>query len=313
MRRTGTGHAHALIAALLAALLMGMLCVPVRESGACAQLSSFSRFGVGFVVFAIMLIFNRIGPHKKTIRFSPAAFFSGVSIGLCVLFYFMALKNTSAAMAAMLPAMGPFLAAFWEPFIERQKPPRRDVMLLVSAGVGILLVCSFSPTGDAGDIERHDAFGILCGVLAALFYSFYLVINRFMSREVGMLSRVFWQSAAGTLVLIGPLLAAPQPWMKYPGEDWSWLLAIGLLQGVCVLVLVAFAMKRLRALEFGIISCLEPTEATLLGWAVYAESTMPGQWVGFIIVLTAIIVKSQRHIGWRIRCLLARRTHRHVA
>lgn len=304
----GTMHARALLAALLAAMLMGSLCIFVRESNCSAQLCSFSRFSVGFLLIGSAAVYLRLR-GATSLRFSPASFASGISIGLCILFYFLAIQYTSAGIAALLPATGPLLSAVWEALLERRLPPRRDVVMVLTAGMGIVLVTCFSPDNVPG---HDDALGITCGMLCGLFYSFYLVLNRCMSTEVQMMQRLFWQSAAGTLVLLIPLLAGAGT-LSGLAEGWPWLLGIGLLQGVGVLALVAFAMRQLSSLEFGIISCLEPTEATLIGWAVYAELIMPGQWLGFVLVLGTILAKSQRRLGWRLRSFIARYSRRKQA
>lgn len=305
MASKGKNHARALTAALLAAMLMGSLCIFVRESGCSAQLCSFSRFSLGFLFIGSVAVYLWLR-GRTALRFSPASFASGISIGLCILFYFLAIQYTSAGIAALLPATGPLLSAVWEALLERRLPPRRDVLLVLSAGLGIVLVTSFSPDNVPG---HDDALGILCGMLCGLFYSFYLVLNRCMSSEVQMMQRLFWQSAGGTMVLLAPLLMQESVWGGI-STGWPWLLGIGVLQGVGVLALVAFAMRHLNSLEFGIISCLEPTEATLLGWGIYAEVIMPGQWMGFILVLATILAKSQRHLGWKFRSFLARPSRR---
>ena len=303
MADKGKSHAQALLAAMLAAMLMGSLCIFVRESGCSAQLCSFSRFSVGFLLIGCAAVYLA-ARGRATLRFSPASFASGVSIGLCILFYFLAIRNTSAGIAALLPATGPLLSAAWEALLERRLPPRRDVVMILCAGLGILIVSLFSPQHVPG---HNDALGILYGVLCGLCYSFYLVLNRCMSSEVQMMQRLFWQSAAGTLVLLAPLCLMEAP-LAGIRSGWPYLAGIGILQGVGVLALVAYAMRHLSSLEFGIISCLEPTEATMLGWAVYAEVISPGQWPGFALVLATILVKSQRHPGWKIRSFLARCT-----
>lgn len=302
MSGKGKGHAQALAAALIAALLMGSLCIFVRESGCSAQLCSFARFSVGFLLIgsAALCMWMR---RQVSLAFSFASFLSGISIGLCILFYFLAIRYTSAGVAALLPATGPLLSAVWESLLEKRLPPRQDVIMVLCAGVGIVMVTCFSPDNIPG---HDDALGVACGVLCGVCYSFYLVLNRCMSQKVQMLRRLFWQSAAGTLVLLVPLFLSGASVVAGIGEGWGWLLGIGLVQGVGVLALVAYAMRRLSSLEFGIISCLEPTEATLLGWLVYAECIMPGQWVGFILVLCTILAKSQRHPGWRARAIVSR-------
>lgn len=292
MQEKGKAHMRGLMAAMAAAMLMGSLCVFVRESECSAQLCSFSRFFVGFLLIGGAAAYMK-WRGAVSLRFSPASFASGMSIGLCILFYFLAIKHTSAGIAALLPATGPLLSAVWEALLERRLPPRQDVLMVLTAGVGIALVTLFSPDNVPG---HDDALGITYGVLCGVFYSFYLVLNRCMSSQVQMMQRLFWQSAAGMLALIAPL-AAGTGTLAGLAEGWPWLLGIGLAQGVGVLALVAYAMRRLSSLEFGIISCLEPTEATLLGWALYAELIMPGQWVGFALVLGTVLVKSRRRIN----------------
>lgn len=303
MAGKGKVHAQALMSALVAAMLMGALCIFVRESGCSAQLCSFSRFSIGFLLIGSAAVYMRLR-GSISLRFSAAAFASGISIGLCILFYFLAIQYTSAGIAALLPATGPLLSAVWESALEKRLPPRRDIWMVLTAGVGIVMVTYFSPAGSPG---HDDTLGITCGVLCGLFYSFYLVLNRCMSSKVRMMQRLFWQSAAGTIVLLFPLWMSGADALTGLSSGWGWLVGIGLLQGVGVLALVAYAMRHLSSLEFGIISCLEPTEATLLGWALYAEIIMPGQWVGFVLVLGTILAKSQRHMVWRIRSFIARR------
>lgn len=291
---------------MMAAMLMGSLCIFVRESGCSAQLCSFSRFSVGFLLIGSAAVYLRL-KGRTALGFSPASFAAGISIGLCILFYFLAIQHTSAGIAALLPATGPLLSALWEALLERRLPPRRDVSMVLAAGMGILIVSYFSPQNMPG---HDDALGITYGMLCGLCYSIYLVLNRCMSAKVRMMQRLFWQSAAGTLVLLVPLLLMQNP-LAGISSGWPHLVCIGILQGVGVLALVAYAMRRLRSLEFGIISCLEPTEATLIGWAIYAEVITPGQWPGFALVFATILAKSQRHLGWKLRSLVARPTRRH--
>lgn len=281
------GYISAFLAAVAASLLMGMLCIFVRESHCCAQLCSISRFGIGLLLiglFGAVCVWR----GKGSLRFSGMAFISGIGISLCILFYFLAIKETSAGVAALLPATGPLFAAVWEALLEHHLPPKRDALLILTAGLGIVLVSLLSGSANGG---QNDALGILYGLLSGLFYSLYIVLAHFMKPTVSLLQRTFWQSLAGTCVLLPALLLAATPWENF-STGWPWLLGIGLCQGVGVLVLVAYAMRRLSSLEFGIVSCLEPMEAALIGFVFYAEAMMTGQWCGFALVLSALLAKS---------------------
>lgn len=281
-------YIKAFIAAIAASLLMGTLCVFVRESGCSAQVCSFARFGIGLVLIgiaAVAWVYRKGG----TIRFCGKSFTSGIGISLCILFYFLAIKETSAGIAALLPATGPLFSAVWIAMLERHLPPRRDGLLILTAGLGIVLVSLFAGNGGSG---QNDALGIAYGLLSGLFYSLYIMLNRLMKPEVTLLQRTFWQSFAGSMVLLVPLLFSGAEMWQHVSEAWSWLLGIGICQGVGVLVLVAYAMRRLSSLEFGIVSCLEPTEAAVIGCVVYGETLQSGQLCGFMLVLVAILAKA---------------------
>ncbi len=289
------GYLSAFLAAIIASMLMGTLCIFVRESECTAQICSLSRFSIGLLIIGI---YGGVSVWLKrgSMKFNGMAFISGIGISLCILFYFLAIKETSAGIAALLPATGPLFAAVWEALLEHHLPPKRDALLILTAGLGIVLVSMLSGSAGGG---QNDALGIIYGLLSGLFYSLYIVLNRFMKPEVTLLQRTFWQSAAGTLVLLIPVLCVlfiPALQVDSPFENvntgWGWLLGIGICQGVAVLALVAFAMRKLSSLEFGIVSCMEPMEAALIGLLLYEEIIKPGQWCGFALVLAAIAAKS---------------------
>lgn len=289
------GYLNAFIAAIIASMLMGTLCIFVRESECTAQICSLSRFSIGLIIIGI---YGSICVLLKrgSLKFSGKAFCSGIGISLCILFYFLAIQETSAGIAALLPATGPLFAAVWEALLEHHLPPKRDALLIMTAGLGIVLVSMLSESTGGG---QNDALGIIYGLISGLFYSLYIVLNRFMKPGVTLLQRTFWQSAAGTIVLLIPVLCVlfiPAFQVEAPFENvdtgWIWLLGIGICQGVAVLGLVAFAMKKLSSLEFGIVSCMEPMEAAFIGLLMYEEIIKPGQWCGFALVLSAILAKS---------------------
>lgn len=281
-------YIQAFVAAIAASLLMGTLCIFVRESGCSAQLCSFARFSIGLLLIGVAGV-ALLCSQRKSLKFSGKSFVSGIGISLCILFYFLAIQETSAGIAALLPATGPLFSAVWIALLEHHLPPRRDGLLILTAGLGIVLVSLFAGNSGSG---HNDALGITYGLLSGLFYSLYIMLNRLMEPEVTLLQRTFWQSLAGSLVLLFPLLCASCPVWENFSTGWHWLLGIGICQGVGVLLLVAYAMRRLSSLEFGIVSCLEPTEAAFIGCLMYGESLRAGQLFGFVLVLAAILAKA---------------------
>lgn len=281
-------NCSALIAAVIAAVLMGVLGFFVRETHCSAQGCSFARFIIGLVLI-IPLVCCHKAPGAGRLPFSLPAVLSGAGISLCILFYFLAITQISVGIAALLLYTGPVFAAVGESLLRRSLPPRRDVLLMLASAAGIVLVtvCAGIPAAEQVQEPMGYAYGLLSGVC----YAAYILLNRQIPGLISLSVRTFWQFAAGSLVLLVPLLLTDTPYAGV-STGWPYLLCIGVLQGFAVLLLVAYAVRRLTAIEFGTISYLEPAVAVALGWVVYGESITPGQWCGFALVLGASALQS---------------------
>ncbi len=281
-------NCSALIAAIVAAVLMGVLGFFVRETQCSAQGCSFARFIIGLLLITPMAWSSRTAEGKRFAWSLPAAL-SGAGISLCILFYFLAITQISVGIAALLLYTGPVFAAAGEALLRRSLPPRRDMGLMLASAAGIILVtiCAGEPAAE----QPSSAMGYVYGLLSGVCYAAYILLNRQIPGSISLSLRTFWQFAAGSLVLLVPLLLTDAPYAGL-SSGWPYLLCIGVLQGFAVLLLVAYAVRHLTAIEFGTISYLEPAVAVALGWLVYGESITPGQWCGFALVLGASALQS---------------------
>jgi len=273
-----TSHLKAVIAAILSAILMGGLCIFVRESDCSAQLCSFARFFVGASLMLCII--------RRSFRFSSKAFGSGASIGLCILFYFLAIKSVPAGIAALLLYTGPIFAVAGESELSRRMPPLRDLCLITVSVFGIVLV-SLAP-GMPGDA---DLCGMGYGLCAGFFYAIYIFLNRKISASVTLSRRTFWQFVGGGAILLPPLFLCET---AFPNalSAWAWLIAIGVVHGFVVLLLVAYAIRKLPAVQFGTVSYLEPVVAVGVGCFFYGETVSFLQGIGFVLVLIASAIQT---------------------
>lgn len=281
-------NCSALVAAVVAAVLMGVLGFFVRETHCTAQGCSFARFIIGLLLIT-PLVCCRPAQDGTRLPFSLPAVFSGAGISLCILFYFLAITQISVGIAALLLYTGPVFAAVGESLLRRSLPPRRDILLMLASAAGIVLVTICA--GSAATAQEQEPIGYAYGLLSGVCYAAYILLNRQIPGHISLSVRTFWQFAAGSLVLLVPLLLTDTPYAGL-STGWPYLLSIGVLQGFAVLLLVAYAVRRLSAIEFGTISYLEPAVAVALGWLVYGENITPGQWCGFALVLGASALQS---------------------
>ena len=73
---------------------------------------------------------------------------------------------------------------------------------------------------------------------------------------------------------------------------WAWLIAIGVVHGFVVLLLVAYAIRKLPAVQFGTVSYLEPVVAVGVGCFFYGETVSFLQGIGFVLVLIASAIQT---------------------
>ncbi len=283
-------HSHtpctAYVAAAVAAILMGTLGFFVRESHCSAQCCSFARFFIGMVLFWLVWRLERWRGHDHYVC-SGAALASGAGISLCILFYFLAIQHTSVGAAALLLYTGPVFAALGESLLQRRFPPVKDAVLISLAALGVALVSIFAPEGGQGGSHA----GLIYGILSGLCYSAYILCNRQIPAHVSLIARAFWQSAAGVIILLLPLLFSACD-MEHVWTGWSYLACIGFLQGFAVLLPAAYAMKKLSAIKYGTIAYLEPMVAVALGFFVYRENITLGQWEGLALVVAATVCQT---------------------
>ncbi len=264
---------------------MGSLGLFVKESGCSAEGCALARFAIGLLLLAGL---SCRALRAAAFRFSPSSALSGVGIALCILFYFMAMERIPIGLAALLLYTGPLFAALGEALVARRCPGRRELLLLAAAAAGIVLVsCGGAGLPGAGG----SAWGLLLGLLSGLFYAVYILLNRLIPEGVPLTLRTFWQFAAGTLVLLLPLLRTEAPFAGL-AAGWPFVLCIGVLQGYAVLLLVAYAVRRLNTVQYGSVSYLEPVVAVALGWALYHEGMQPLQWGGVALVIAASLAQS---------------------
>ena len=283
-----TGHnSRAFLAAILASVLMGSLGFFVRESACSAPLCSFVRFAVGLVLVAVLLGFLRVR-GQGSFAFSWQAAVSGAGISLCILFYFFAIQSISVGIAALLLYTGPVFAVLGEAVLSRSLPPRRDVVLIAVSAAGIAAVSVFA---EGGTGTGDNAMGLVYGLLSGVCYAVYILLTRLIPQKVTLVQRTFWQFVTGCVLLAVPLTATQNAFSGWE-QGWPYLLCIGLFQGFLVMLLIAYAVRHLTAVQFGTISYLEPAVAVLSGWCIYSEWLTPGQWCGFVLVIAASAVQS---------------------
>lgn len=271
-------------AAFIAAAFMGCLGFLVRKTETDASVVAFFRFAIGFVLMSLLLFFD-VKVKRERVGFSAMSCLSGAAIGLCILFYFHAIQHTDIGIAAFILYLGPVFAIIGEAILTRRLPGLRDFLIILPAFIGFLLISSFRTGG-----ETASGTGIVLALLAGIFYGGYILANRFIPQAVTLRVRVFWQFLSAGIAL-GLVLIFRETSFDGVFAGWPYILVIGLVQGFAVLLLTGYAIKHLKAIEYGVISYTEPVIALLLGIVLYGEILSGSQFVGIALIIAAMLLQ----------------------
>ncbi len=213
----------------------------------------------------------------------------GTSYAATLVLFVLANRLTTAANTIFLQSTAPLYLLLLGPWLLRERPRRRDLMMMAAVGAGLLLffVGAERPVATAPDPARGNLLAAFSGACWAL----TLVGLRWMSRRdpaSGGLGAV----VIGNVIAFAGCLPLALPLGAHPVSDWSTILYLGSIQIGLAYVFVTSALKELPVFEASLILLLEPALNPLLTWLVHGE--IPGAWAltGGAVILVATTVKA---------------------
>ena len=256
-----TGAFFRMLYALPALALLAYL---VRKADTRSSRTRWTAFGAGLILAPDMLSY-----HSSMI-------FIGIGIATLI-------GNSQVIIVTL---------ASWKLFGEKPNPA-----ILLSLPVVIIGLALISGFADPEPYGEDPVKGVVFGMMAAFFYSSFLILFRYSNRELAPSSSVQLDAtvgaALGLLVLgllplssmaIEPLELQP----IWPGHGWLILLA--LLCQVAGWLAIAHALPRLPAAHTSFAILLQPVLTLIWGYFIlHQEGHSQNQAIGIFLVLAAII------------------------
>ena len=261
-----------------AALAIGPLFV--RMAGVPPMVSAFWRLALAVpVLIAIALVTRQPRPAGR--RGWGLLTAAGVLFAADIAAWHLGIVRTTFGNSVLFGNVSSFMLAGYAFARARAWPGRRFAlsMLAAGAGVGLLLGRSFELS------PKHFAGDLLC-ILAAVFYTVYLVLIDRARATVGAWPALAVASVAGAAAFV-PLL----PFLgRLVPPDWTPLVALALLSQVAGQGLVVWAVGHLKPEVSGLGLLIQPVIAAALGWAVYGEAMAAVDFAGAALVLASLVV-----------------------
>ncbi|WP_343246255.1 DMT family transporter [Diplocloster hominis] len=267
---------------ITAMLLFGSIGLFVKGIPLSSAQIAFTR---GFIGCLILLAFGCLGKQKMNwsrIRSNlPVLFASGAAIALNWIFLFQSYHYTTVQTATVCYYFAPVIVTLVSPFLLKERLTPLKVFCIAAAAVGMFLVAG------AGGKGPSEPVGIVCGLLAALFYASVVVLNKFQRNLTGTES-TFVQLAVAALCLLPYVLATggvglgalrPLPLFL--------LLFIGVVHTGIGYLLYFSSLHQLKGQTAAAMSYIDPVSALLMAGIFLGERMTGIQLIGACLVLGA--------------------------
>ena len=256
-----TGAFFRMLYALPALALLAYL---VRSSDTRSSRTRWMAFGAGLILAPDMLSY-----HSSMI-------FIGIGIATLI-------GNSQVIIVTL---------ASWKLFGEKPNPA-----ILISLPVVVVGLALISGIADSEPYGEDPVKGVIFGLMAAFFYSSFLILFRYSNRELAPSSSVQLDATAGAA--LGLLVLGLMPLSGYAIEPldlqpiWpghGWLIVLALLCQVAGWLAIAHALPRLPAAHVSFAVLLQPVLTLVWGYVILGQDGhSQNQVMGIFLVLAAII------------------------
>lgn len=271
-------------ALLAVSLIWGWTFVSVKESlsGIGVYSFLFYRFLLGLLLLLILFWRSLKG---KTLEIWLKGLLIGLSLFVGFLFQTWGLRYTTATNSGFITGLSVLIVPLLDALLFRIKIPRLALVGVLLSVVGLGFIVFGSPS-----VHLPTNIGDLLTLVTAIAFAFeVLLIAHFSKRgeyEVILISQI------GVVVLLSFVGAYFFEGLTWPKGElvWKGILTTGILATAFCLWGQNKFQQYISATSAAIILSSEPVFAALFGYWLLAESLATWQWLGALLILSAMLV-----------------------
>lgn len=265
------------------AMIVGS-CVSL-QLGAAIAVPLLTQFGAGLITslrlllasLLLMLVF-RPRPWRWNRSQWLAVLLFGASLAGMNTFFYASIARIPLGIAVTIEFAGPLLLAA---VLSRQL---RDFAAVIAAAIAIVML---GVNGSESRTDDLDRLGIICALIAAAFWAFYIVAGKHLSARVaghGPLPVAMFAAALAVIPFgVGAVPELARLDMVIP------ILGVAIFSSFIPYSLEFAAMRSLSSRTFGVLLSLEPAIAAMMGWIFLRQPITPVQGVAIAVVIAASI------------------------
>ena len=220
---------------------------------------------------------NRILPERelKTIALT------GVVLAAHWVTFFHSIIVSNVAIGVLTFSTFPLIIVFAEPFIKKAKLKISHLALFAISFAGVFLL-------NYSDENKIHQEGIIVGLISALLFSAYVLLNKKLVAKTPATKLTFYQTSVSSVILLPWILSQP---LMPSGSDLFYLLILAVVITGIAQILFVGSMKKLSAFTASISLTLESVYSIIFAFILLGEK--PGPMIlagGLLIMISALAV-----------------------
>ncbi len=212
---------------------------------------------------------------------------SGICLGLNWVFLFEAYKTTEISTATLCNYLTPAFVLLVSPLFLGERFTVLKAVVVAVAFVGLTLVSGIIQNGIS---DPSEFLGIGEGVMAAVFYTAMIILNKFL-RGIGSYERTIVQLAVATVVvLIYVPFTVDLGNISYDTTSIILAVIMGVVQTGIAFTLYFGTLRYMDAGTGAIFGYVEPVVSLFLSAVILGEILGPIGWMGAAMILGSTLV-----------------------
>ena len=268
-------------------LIFGLTGILGKLISANSYLLVWYRVLIGVAAIAIYFLISKhsFQINKKILK---QTFMVGCLIAIHWVAFFEAIKQSTVSIALVCLSSSTVFTALIEPLYFKRKIKGYELFLGLLIILGLVLIFNF---------EFSYLTGIILGIVAAIFGSWFTVINGVLVKETNSKTLSFYE-LLGTLIILSSYLIftnlGNMEAFLIPVSDIKWLLILGIVCTAFAFIVSIEVMKKISPFTVVISINLEPIYSIIIAVLLWPESEImsTGFYVGMAIVLSAIFLNA---------------------
>jgi len=242
---------------------------------------------IAFLLLFLMAVL--MNPDWLRIRKKDFIFFAVyglLSVSLCFLLFFYAIKYTTVATATILLYTYPAFVVLFSWLFLGEEFTRSKILALLLTFLGCILVIQvYSPSE-----LRLNLRGIIYGLGAGLGAGLFSIFGKKGVERYSSFTVVTYSLGFGSFFLLLIRRARPLFSVNYSAQTWLWIFALALFSTVLGYSFYTRGLRYLEAGRAGIVATWEIVVASVLAFIIFGESLSIPQIGGAGLILAGIVI-----------------------